>query len=141
MSGCPVKDEDRQGGECPVGMGAGSSSSGAGGTGTRTWSSWLWGDAATAAPTGPAGAAVPADYNANASDLAFGQQRHKDQTHSLSTVRQKSTIKKADISPHHQPGDATEWVYPSEQQYFNAMKRKGYDPKVADHPTCPKQNH
>lgn len=46
---------------------------------------------------------------------------------SLSTQREKSSIPLAapDSLPKHQEGAAEEvWVYPSEQQFFNAMKRK-----------------
>ena len=35
--------------------------------------------------------------------------------------------------PAHQPGDGERtWMYPSEQQYFNAMRRKGWAPREAD---------
>jgi cytochrome c heme-lyase len=35
--------------------------------------------------------------------------------------------------PSHQPSsDAANWVYPSEQQFYNAMRRKGYDAPSAD---------
>lgn len=30
---------------------------------------------------------------------------------------------------------ADKWVYPSEQQYYNAIRRKGYNPDVSDMPT------
>lgn len=46
---------------------------------------------------------------------------------SLSSQRAKSSIPlaAADSVPKHQDGQAEEvWVYPSEQQFFNAMRRK-----------------
>lgn len=55
-----------------------------------------------------------------------------DQTWPLRTDRQVSSIPRGDVpvgtGPHHQP-TATEtprWVYPSEQQLYNAMRRKGW---------------
>jgi len=52
-----------------------------------------------------------------------------DQTVPLSTARQISGIPRSDTTvPHHQQGSPTEqlWVYPSEQQMYNAMRRKGW---------------
>ena len=38
--------------------------------------------------------------------------------------------------PAHQPGGGERtWMYPSEQQYFNAMRRKGWAPREADMPS------
>ncbi|CAM9736569.1 unnamed protein product, partial [Phaeothamnion confervicola] len=37
-------------------------------------------------------------------------------------------------TPEHQPEGATTWVYPSEQQYYNAMRRKGWDARESDVP-------
>lgn len=51
----------------------------------------------------------------------------------LSTHRATSSIPKPfdqdenKKSPVHQPTDAQKWVYPSEQQFYNAMKRKGWE--------------
>ena len=75
-----------------------------------------------------------ASYNAGANDLVFGQDRHPSQKRPLSTFRKQSTIPNADFVPEHQPKDTKVWVYPSEQQYYNAMKRKGYDPSENDVP-------
>ena len=36
--------------------------------------------------------------------------------------------------PGHQPGNAVVWQYPSEQMFYNAMKRKGWDAKEEDMP-------
>ena len=55
----------------------------------------------------------------------------------LSTDRQISTIPKGEFTPIHQKtaGEEPTWVYPSEQQFYNAMKRKGWDAKEQDMPT------
>jgi len=53
-----------------------------------------------------------------------------DQRFPLSTYRVVSSIPRADdmaIAAHHQPGEENKWVYPSQQQIYNAMRRKGYD--------------
>jgi hypothetical protein len=61
-------------------------------------------------------------YNAAANDAQFGQQRLDGQKNPLSTKREVSTIPKGDFTPEHQPKNAEKWIYPSEQQYFTAMK-------------------
>lgn len=55
----------------------------------------------------------------------------------LATDRTKSTIPRGNfVPPHQQSVDKEEtWVYPSEQQFYNAMKRKGWDPKERDMPS------
>jgi cytochrome c heme-lyase len=73
-------------------------------------------------------------YNPAINDINFGQQKQPDQKQSLSTVRQVSSIPKSDYTPAHQPEGIERWVYPSEQQYYNAMKRKGYNPSESDVP-------
>ena len=40
----------------------------------------------------------------------------------------------ASALPGHQPGDAVVWQYPSEQMFYNAMRRKGWDAKEEDMP-------
>jgi len=59
------------------------------------------------------------------------QEPHPGQRLPLSTHRSISTIPrgKLDKNPHHQRGEdgAKSWVYPSEQQVFNAMKIKGWE--------------
>ena len=47
----------------------------------------------------------------------------------LPTNRQTSRIPKGDITPGHQDKGAANWEYPSQQMFFNAMKRKGHGPK------------
>ena len=55
-----------------------------------------------------------------------------DQRFPLHTERQVSSIRRGDNNntaaiPHHQHDDqAAHWVYPSEQQLYNAMRRKGW---------------
>jgi cytochrome c heme-lyase len=86
-------------------------------------------------PDANAKAKTKADtYNAATGDVVFGHERQKDQKIQLSTGREVSSIKKSDFNPAHQPEHAKEWVYPSEQQYYNAMKRKGYNPDEQDVP-------
>lgn len=86
-------------------------------------------------PNSPTAAFVDADvnshphditYNPDINDISFGQNTQSDQKVPLSTTRVLSTIPKTDFSPRHQPTDKSVWVYPSEQQYFNAIRRKGY---------------
>jgi len=73
------------------------------------------------------GAGGTCGYNEAANDLSFNQEKQVGQKLDLSRTRHVSTIPKSDISPAHQPSGVDRWVYPSEQQYFNAMKRKGYE--------------
>lgn len=58
------------------------------------------------------------------------QTPHPEQRIPLSTQRIVSTIPRADEQveevPHHQPQHDKQWVYPSEQQFYNAMRRKGW---------------
>lgn len=73
-------------------------------------------------------------YNTNANDFVFDHSRTADQKANLSVKRATSNIPKGDFTPEHQPKAAEKWVYPSEQQYYNAMKRKGYNPSESDIP-------
>eukprot|EP00854_Cymbomonas_tetramitiformis_P012683 gene12683-14992_t len=50
----------------------------------------------------------------------------------LPVERVQSTIPKADFNPAHQAEASRTWVYPSEQMFYNAMKRKGWQPKEED---------
>ena len=88
--------------------------------------------ATAAAAAAAAAASPPEDYNKDINDMNFGQQRMPDQHISLSQRRIVSTIPKSEFSPTHQPKGVESWVYPSEQQYFNAMKKKGYNPNEED---------
>lgn len=71
-------------------------------------------------------------YNPAANDHAFGHEPQPGQKLELSQSRTVSTIPKADFTPSHQPKNNEKWVYPSQQQYYNAMKRKGFDPPEED---------
>ena len=124
----PSKAEESQVG-CPVKHGGSSS-------GNSSWLGWIWGSSPDST-TNAEGEGTT--YNSRANDMAFGQERQKGQKMALSTTRTVSSIKKSDFTPAHQPSAESEegeskWVYPSEQQYFNAMKRKGWDPKEEDMP-------
>eukprot|EP00040_Diaphanoeca_grandis_P011568 m.59370 g.59370 ORF g.59370 m.59370 type:complete len:271 (-) comp22695_c1_seq1:24-836(-) len=46
----------------------------------------------------------------------------------LPTARRLSTIPRADFQPVHQSGEKEQWEYPSQQMFYNAMKRKGHSP-------------
>eukprot|EP00038_Savillea_parva_P024737 m.44913 g.44913 ORF g.44913 m.44913 type:complete len:375 (-) comp6592_c0_seq1:260-1384(-) len=53
-----------------------------------------------------------------------------DQTSPLPTDRRVSSIPKtSEHTPKHQPDTADYWQYPSQQMFFNAMKRKGHEPQ------------
>ncbi|KAH9260764.1 hypothetical protein BASA81_001231 [Batrachochytrium salamandrivorans] len=56
------------------------------------------------------------------------------QKQDLNKTRATSTIPKGAFTPPHQENvkEGEAWVYPSEQQFFNAMKRKGFDAKEED---------
>ena len=73
-------------------------------------------------------------YNPQTNDIIFGQEKQPGQKIDLKTEREISSIAKSDYSPVHQPKDTSKWVYPSEQQYYNAMKRKGYNVNEKDIP-------
>jgi hypothetical protein len=75
-------------------------------------------------------------YNTKTNDLIFGNDIHPEQQIPLSKKRVISTIPKVrhdsslpfllslqgDTTPDHQPEGLANWVYPSQQQYYNAMK-------------------
>jgi cytochrome c heme-lyase len=62
------------------------------------------------------------------------QQTWPGQSIPLDTNRTTSTIPKGSVVPPHQTSvaESPAWVYPSEQQFFNAMRRKGFDAKEQD---------
>eukprot|EP01035_Chromulina_nebulosa_P020099 gene20099-26096_t len=74
------------------------------------------------------------EYDSSINDLKYNQNIQPNQSKPLSTVRAVSTIPKSEYSPLHQPSNIDRWVYPSEQQYYNAMRRKGYNPNESDVP-------
>lgn len=45
-----------------------------------------------------------------------------------------STIAPGVDLPTHQQGESATWVYPSQQMFYNAMKRKGWDAREEDMP-------
>ncbi len=60
---------------------------------------------------------------------------HPEQRLPLSTHRVVSSIPKTEVfTPAHQPADAPHWSYPSEQMFYNALRRKGYDARDEDIP-------
>lgn len=136
MSGCPVRGESPAAeaeSKCPV-KGGIATQAGAPATTAPSWlSRLLWGsmESGAPAPTSDSAGAVTG-YNEAANDAAFSQSRLPGQTAALSQTRTVSNIPKSSFTPKHQPDGVNKWVYPSEQQYFNAMKRKGYDPPEQD---------
>jgi len=55
------------------------------------------------------------------------------QTKPLSRHRVESSIPKDEFTPAHQAEtNSNKWVYPSEQMFYNAMKRKGWQPTEDD---------
>jgi len=55
------------------------------------------------------------------------QSPQADQRIPLGTDRQVSSIPRGSgENPHHQQADCSNWVYPSEQQLYNAMRKKGW---------------
>jgi len=89
------------------------------------------GTTSSSCPVVHSGSCNPASIEETAN---HAQTPHPDQRVPLSTYRSVSSIPKPspkhedgdDPSPAHQPKDSSRWVYPSEQQFFNAMKRKGW---------------
>lgn len=139
MSQCPVSEDEAPKAEsaCPVGAGASEKN---GDNGMLGW----FGRGRATGSVGPAKPSpvnsADGGYNAAANDETFDQERRAGQSVNLSTRRSLSRIPKGEYTPHHQlMGEKDEgsaksknWIYPSEQQYFNAMKRKGYNPKEED---------
>ncbi|KAJ0401553.1 hypothetical protein ATCC90586_002861 [Pythium insidiosum] len=101
----------------------------------------------------PAGAAKPSGVGASApqekpENCGFGAQMMTIAQHAasggawevttdrstvrgLSSSRQTSSIPKGEYTPAHQTGTQAHWEYPSEEMYFKAMQRKGWDPDAA----------
>lgn len=82
------------------------------------------------------GCASPPKYASIEEAAKHAQTPQPDQRIFLNTQRQISSIPRdtpaekptAKKSPHHQHDESeTHWVYPSEQQMYNAMRRKGWD--------------
>ncbi|CAM9169816.1 unnamed protein product, partial [Ectocarpus sp. 12 AP-2014] len=149
--GCPVNSSGEDGGDdavppssssgCPVQRGSATTSTAAPAEGLgRVWGyltgsiGGAGGDDDVSSATAPAPGATEL-YNARNNEYVYGQQVVAGQEVPLSTSRQRSSIPKAEFNPDHQPQEAEKWVYPSEQQYYNAIKRKGYKASAADMPS------
>lgn len=131
--------------QCPVGGSSAKSLSSSGGG----MFSFLWGSSSPSSTSQTSSAPSPdtninsgvTGYNNAANDMEFSQvERRPGQKEIMSTTRTLSGIPKSDFNPSHQPkgqikqdeNDENKWVYPSEQQYYNAMIRKGYSPPEKD---------
>ncbi|CAM9993010.1 unnamed protein product [Ectocarpus sp. 8 AP-2014] len=151
--GCPVNSSGEDGGDdavpssssssgCPVQHGSATTSTAAPAEGLgRVWG-YLTGSIGGAGGGGDGSSATapapeaPELYNARNNEYVYGQEVAAGQEVPLSTSRQRSSIPKAEFNPDHQPQkEAEKWVYPSEQQYYNAIKRKGYKASAADMPS------
>ncbi|TYZ69011.1 hypothetical protein PybrP1_011251 [[Pythium] brassicae (nom. inval.)] len=92
--------------------------------------------AAAAKSQEPSGAKSDTPCGFSAQMMAAAQQtgdksrgfRVHDSEPRLSTARAVSSIPKSDFTPAHQSAAAGHWEYPSEEMYFRAMQRKGWDP-------------
>lgn len=82
----------------------------------------------------PAGCpVVTADFNPSNLMPQSSNQPGPDQTQSLGRQRVASTIPIAqEDRPAHQEAHTPVWMYPSEQMFYNAMKRKGWSPSEQD---------
>eukprot|EP00192_Tetraselmis_astigmatica_P021437 CAMPEP_0117656886 /NCGR_PEP_ID=MMETSP0804-20121206/5040_1 /TAXON_ID=1074897 /ORGANISM="Tetraselmis astigmatica, Strain CCMP880" /LENGTH=264 /DNA_ID=CAMNT_0005463311 /DNA_START=6 /DNA_END=797 /DNA_ORIENTATION=- len=93
-------------------------------------------------PTTSSGSACPVVGESELNPLnnmpALANRQEGNQAHHLGTARQVSSIPLAERQTqetvHHQEAakGSGHWVYPSEQMFFNAMKRKGWDPNAGD---------
>ena len=133
---CPVKDSPSVASGCPVApataangtaslTSATASGCGAGGGGGSS-SNTAGAPVASRCPVQrrgvDAGAGADVLNPANAMPVTPNQQPAPGQRAPLSTHRVTSTIPSAERTE-------PRWVYPSEQMFFNAMRRKGYDPR------------
>lgn len=119
MSGCPIKTSDRS---------------------NLVFGGWLGG-----APSKPATNNAQINTPSVEESMAHGQAPQPDQTIPLNTMRAVSSIPRGNDDdrdgtslPSHQKDatattttsattdDGSNWVYPSEQQFYNAMRRKGW---------------
>lgn len=77
-------------------------------------------------------------FNKLVNDYTYPNERTESgQQTRLSQRRVVSSILRGSYRPAHQPepqqqNGIEKWVYPSEQQYYNAMRRKGYSPQERD---------
>ncbi|KAF8059977.1 cchl [Scenedesmus sp. PABB004] len=126
---------------CPVQGAAQASSSGSSGSsGSSSGSPFFWGSGGGggAAAAAPAACAASAEHASRINMPLPANAPAPAQGAALDTARQRSSIPIAAATPPaHQapqqgdPGGDT-WLYPSQQQFFNAMRRKGWDPQERD---------
>ncbi|TMW56791.1 hypothetical protein Poli38472_006801 [Pythium oligandrum] len=105
-------------------------------------------NAAAAACPHAAGANKPKKANGEDKSCGFGSQMMDIARHAanggswevtgsdvdlprLSKDREVSSIPKSDFTPAHQTGSQNKWEYPSEEMYYKAMQRKGWDPEAS----------
>eukprot|EP01132_Coremiostelium_polycephalum_P004512 gene4512-5626_t len=79
----------------------------------------------TTPPQSGIGGGCPVAHDINPTNQMYkpNQKPHPDQTKPLSTDRLTSSIPRT---------DQDKWEYPSPQMFYNAMKRKNYEPKEDD---------
>jgi len=131
-SACPVDHSAPKTEEaCPVDH---SSSSDAAASGCPVDHSSSSDAAASGCPVDHTTAADPNAMNPMTMMPHLPQEMMPDQTQELSTERSISTIPKGDITPAHQSKEVDKWIYPSEQQYYTAMRKKGWSPMEQDIP-------
>jgi len=129
---CPVRDTKavNSSEKCPVKGGTDREGSSGGLAG---WLSVWMKSGTTPSQPSTAPPPPPTGYNEAANDAHFdAAAKFPGQKRDLSKQRAVSNIPKSAFTPTHQPGGQNLWVYPSEQQYYNAMKRKGYNPPEED---------
>ncbi|EGD83417.1 hypothetical protein PTSG_04025 [Salpingoeca rosetta] len=83
----------------------------------------------------PASCASDAGASVNPNNQMLIQEKQAPsigQSAPLPTNRVISSIPKADFTPAHQEQGESHWHYPSEQMFYNAMKRKGWKPEERD---------
>ena len=83
-------------------------------------------EAAKHAQTPQPGQTIPLSTHRTMSSIPKGTNTTNDATKSSSPT-----------TPNHQPQNESKWVYPSEQQFYNAMKRKGWDIAPGTESTIP----
>ncbi|RKO92828.1 cytochrome c/c1 heme-lyase [Blyttiomyces helicus] len=87
--------------------------------------------AALSPPPAPAPSECPVDHSSDGVNPLnmmpkLGQDRAPGQVLDLSTQRTVSTIPRADAADESHVADKN-WMYPSPQQFYNALKRKGWE--------------
>ena len=111
-------------GKCPVGLGSSD----------KVFLEQAAGAAAAAAAGQHAQHQAPAVDPRNNLPKVAEQKPWPGQRIPLNTHRVESVIPKAEFTPEHQTRvrESSSWMYPSEQQFYNAMKRKGWQPREED---------